>query len=46
MIGVTMINSKVILSGFLAVWGCGCASNQSEVKYEPTEKFKDENASY
>lgn len=41
-----MINSKVILSGFLAVWICGCASNQSEVKYEPTEKFKDENASY
>ena len=41
-----MINSKVILSGVLAVWICGCASNQGEIKYEPKQNFKDENATY
>ena len=41
-----MINSKVILSGVLAVWICGCASNQDEIKYEPKQNFKDENATY
>jgi len=41
-----MINSKVILSGILAVFIGGCASNQSEVEFKPVEHFKDENASY
>ena len=41
-----MINSKVILSGVLAVFIGGCASNQSEVEFKPVEHFKDENASY
>ncbi len=41
-----MINSKVILSGVLAVFIGGCASNQGEIKYEPKQNFKDENATY